>query len=313
MLRYNLPASALVFAVLQWWRPYFFLTDDNLDGGLPFFTEVGRNLLSGHSPFISGHLFGGGYNFLRDPSYFAWHPLYLVISLLAGTPFHNAIIDVDAFALLMLATAGFVTLAHYLRREMALTISDGWIMFYALSFTYSMVALATGASWITFLGNESALPWLVLGILQKKWSRGVGLVGLFILHQTLGGHLAPTVSNSIFLSLFALGMSISRRSWLPLANWLIGYAVALVVILPLLIPMLEGFSTSMRSQGVTLEDMQANNIPAMEFLNSIFVGMSLWMIHPHDHPYTTYTLALGSSAAVWCLLPAMVIDRKSVV
>jgi hypothetical protein len=326
LLRYNLLASALIFAVLEWWRPYFFLTDDNLDGGFPFFTEVGKHLLSGRSPFISEHLFGGGYDLLRDPDYFAWHPLYLAVSLLAGTPFHCAMIDVDAFAFVMLATAGFVTLAHDLRREMALTISDGWIMFYALSFTYTMVALATGASWLAFLGNQSALPWLVLGILQKTWRRGVGLVALFSLHQILGGHLSPTVSSSIFLSLFALGMSISRRSWLPLANWLIGYAVALVVILPLLIPMLEGFFSSMRSQGVTLEDMQANNVPAKDFLTSIFAGMALlpakeflisilpgktpWLDHSQVPLYTTYTLALGASAAAWCLVPALVSRAK---
>lgn len=310
LLRNNLLASAFIFAALQFWRPYFFLTDDNLDGGLPFFTEMGQNLLSGRSPFISEHLFGGGYNLLRDPCSFSWHPLYLVVSLLAGTPFHNAIIDVDAFGLFMLATAGFVTLAHYLRRELALTISDGWIMFYALSFTYTMIALTTGASWLNFLGSYSALPWLVLGILQNTWRRGVGLVALFSLHQVLGGHLAPTVSNSIFLSFFALGMSISRRSWLPLANWLIGYAVAVVVILPLLLPMIEGFFASYRAGGVTLQDMQDNNIPAGQFLTSIFVGMALWLAHPQHHPYVTYTIALGSSAAVWCLLPAMVSRAK---
>jgi len=321
LLRNNLLVSALIFGALEWWRPYFFLTDDNLDGGFPLFTEMGKRLLSGHSPFISDHLFGGGYNLLRDSSCFAWHPLYLVVSLLAGTPFHNAIVDVDAFALFMLATAGFVTLAHYLRREMVLKISDGWIMFYALSFTYTMIALATGASWLTFLGNHSALPWLVLGILQKSWRRGVGLVALFSLHQVLGGHLLPTFSSSIFLSLFALGMSISRRSWFPLGNWLIGYTVALVAVLPLLIPMLGGFFASMRSQGVTLEDMQANNVPAEQFVNSIFAGMALlpakelltsifpgmalWLAHPQAHLYVTYTLALGSSAAVWCLIPAL--------
>jgi len=105
-------------------------------------------------------------------------------------------------------------------------------------------------------------------------------------------------------------MSISRRSWLPLANWLIGYAVALVVILPLLVPMLEGFFASFRSQGVTLEDMQANNIPALQFPTCLFVGMALWLIHPHHHPFVTYTLALGSSAAIWCLLPALVSRTK---
>ncbi len=306
LLRKSLLASALIFAALQWWRPYFFLTDDNLDGGLSFFTEVGKNLLSGRSPFISEHLFGGGYDLLRDPCYFAWHPLYLAASLLAGTPFHCAIIDVDAFGLFMLATAGFVTLAHYLRREMDLKISDGWIMFYALSFTYTMIALTTGASWLTFLGNQSALPWLALGILQKTWRQGVGLVALFSMHQILGGHLSPTVSSSIFLSLFALGMSISRRSWLPLGNWLIGYAVAVAVILPLLVPMLEGFFASVRAQGVPLEDMQDNNIPGMEFPTSLFLGMALWLIHPPVNPHVTYTLALGSSAAAWCLLPALV-------
>jgi len=310
LLRNSLLASALIFAVLEWWRPYFFLTDDNLDGAFPVFTEMGKNLLSGRFPFISNHLFGGGYNLLRDPACFTWHPLYLVVSLLAGTPFHCAIIDVDAFAFLMLATAGFVMLAYYLRREMALTISDGWVIFYALSFTYTMIALTTGASWVTFLCDQSALPWLVLGILQQTWRRGVGLVALFSVHQLLGGHLAPTVSNSIFLSLFALGMSISRRSWLPLANWLIGYAVALVVIFPLLIPMIEGFFASIRSHGVTLEDMQANNIPVVEFPTSLFLGMALWVIHTEGHPDATYTLALGASAAVWCLLPASVSRAK---
>ena len=310
LLRNNLLASSLIFALLQFWRPFFFLTDDNLDGGLPFFTEMGQRLLSGRSPFISEHLFGGGYNLLRDPCFFSWHPLYFAVSLLAGTPFHNAIIDVDAFAFLMLATAGFTMLANHLRREMALAISDGWIMFYALSFTYSMIALTTGASWLSFLGNQSALPWLVLGILQNDWRRGIGIVVLFSLHQILGGHLSPTVSNTIFLSLFALGLSISRRSWLPLANWVIGYGLALTLILPLLIPMLGGFFSSLRSQGVTLEDMQANNIRAHDFLGSLFGGMAIWLRHPQHHPYATYTLALGASAAVWCLPPALVSRAK---
>jgi hypothetical protein len=310
LLRNSLLLSALIFAGLECWRPYFFLTDDNLDGAFPFYTEMGHRILSGHSPFITTHLFGGHYNFLRDPSSFAWHPLYLIVSLLAATPFHNAIIDVDAFALFMLATAGFVTLAHYLRRELALTVSDGWIIFYALSYTYTMIALTTGASWLTFLGDYSALPWLALGILQTKALRGLGLVTLFSLHQILGGHLAATVSNTIFLSLFALGLSINRRSLLPLANWIIGYAAAVVIVLPLLLPMLNGFTHSGRSNGVTLDDMQANNIPFTDFPVSTLLGTAVWMIHPKQHLYTTYTLALGASAAAWCILPAMLSRAK---
>ncbi len=310
LLRNNLLACVLIFTALEFWRPYFFLTDDNLDGCLPLFTEIGHNLLSGHSPFISEHLFGGGYNWLRDPSAFVWHPIYLAVSLLAGTPFHNAIIDVDAFALYLITAAGFVALAHYLRREMALNVTDGWITFYTLSFTFTVLALTTGASWMTFLGSYSALPWLTLGILQKRIRWGILIVALFSMHELLGGHPEPMVSNSIFLSLFALGMSISGRSWLPLANWLVGYAIAVVIILPLLIPMLEGFATSYRAGGVTLTDMQNNNVPFPQFIPSIFLGMLLWIINTHDHPYTTYTLAFGSSAAAWCLFPAAVSRAK---
>lgn len=310
LLRNNLLVSALIFALLECWRPYFFLTDDNLDGYFPFFTELGQRLLAGRSPFVTDHLFGGGYNWLRDPAGLSWHPVYLLSSLLAGTPFHNAIIDVEAFAFYLLGTAGFVTLAHHLRREMGLTVSDGWIMFYTLSYTYTMIALATGASWVAFLGNISALPWLALGILQTRWGVGLGIVMLFTLHELLGGHLAPTVSNSIFMSMFALGMSISRRSWIPLVNWLGGYTAAMLIISPLIYMMLQGFFQSYRAQGVVLEDMQANNVPFAEFPISVLLGVALWMLHPNHPLYTTYTVALGSSAAAWCILPALMSRAK---
>ena len=306
----TLGLSALIFAVLQIWRPFFFLTDDNLDGAFPFFTEVGQNLLAGRSPFVSHHLFGGDYNLLRDPNFFAWHPVYLLSSLLEATPAHLAIIDADAFFMLMLATAGFVTLAHHLRREMPLAISDRWITFYALSYTYTLIALTTGASWLTFLGDVSSLPWLALGILQKTWWRGALLVMLFTLNELLGGHLEPTLSNSIFLSLFALGLSVARRSPLPLVNWVAGYAAAIIVLLPLLLPMLDGFGHSLRVNGVPLEDMEQNNVPVVDFATAVFLGIDIWIFSPQVHPYTTYTLALGASAAAWCLLPAFMSRAK---
>jgi hypothetical protein len=310
LLRNTLLVSALIFCALEFWRPYFFLTDDNLDFRLPNFTEIGNNLLSGRSPFVSGHLFGGHYDFLGDPTYFCVHPLYLAASLLAATPFHFAIIDVDAFVFFMIATAGFVVLADHLRRELSLTISDGWIMFYALSFTYSMIALTAGASWLDYLGNQSAFPWLALGILQKTWRRGIGLVALFSLHQIMGGNFSPLVTTSIFFTLFALGVSLSRRSIVPLGAWLAGYALAVAVVLPLLLPTIEGFFASARDHGVTLEEMQANNLSFAGFPTALFSGMALWMINSHPHPTQTYTMALGSSAAVWCLLPALVSRAK---
>jgi hypothetical protein len=310
LLRHNLLAALLIFIGLQIWRPYFFLTDDNLDGGFPFLSEVGRHLLAGRSPYFSDYLFGGHYDLLRDPTYFLWHPLYLLSSLLTATPLRFALIDVPAFGFVMLGAAGFVNLAWYLRRELALTISDGWIMFYTLSFSYSMIALTTGASWVNFLGAQSALPWLALGILQRAWWPSLGLITLFSVHEILGSHPEPTVSNEVFLSLFAAGVASWRRSWRPLLCWAAGSALALLILLPFLVPLAGGFFASARSHGVSALEMSRNNIPPEFFPTSILFGMALWIVNPPIDPSVTYTLAMGSAAAAWCSVGLITFSRK---
>ena len=52
--------------------------------------------------------------------------------------------------------------------------------------------------------------------------------------------------------------------------------------------------------------MGANNIPLSDFPVSVMLGMAVWLLHPHEHPYTTYTYALGASAAAWCVVPVLV-------
>jgi len=309
LLRRNLLWATLIFLVLELWRPLFFLTDDNLDGGYPFFMELGRHLLHGQSPFISDHLFGGHYDMLRDSTFFVWHPLYFLVSLLAGTPLHLLVIDVAAYLLFMMTAAGFVCLADFLRREGAVEIGDGWLTFFTLSFVYSMIAITTAASWLNFACNQSALPWLALGLLQRRARRSFLFIALFSVHEILGGHLAPTVSTTVFFSLFAVGLAIQRRSWQPALCWGAGTLAAIVIVLPLLVPAMIGFSESMRARGVPMDDMQAYNIPFERFPVALFFGMALWWAHA-THPelmtaHATYILALGSSAAIWCVLPAI--------
>ncbi len=308
----NLPAllwrtlllTALIFGVLQCRHPFFTMTDDNLAAGYPFFSEVGHHLLNGESPWYSGYIFGGGYNLLRDPQYFCWHPFYLLTSLLAGTSFHLYIMDIDAFFLYLVTAAGFVSLASYLRQEQLLHADDGWIVFCSLSYTFTMMALVTCASWLTFEANAGALPWLVLGILQKQWRWGVGIIALVSIHQMLGGHPEPLISNSISLTLFAAAVSWWRRSSGPLVMWFAGYLIAVVVILPLLIPAAEGFLSSARSQGDHLSDVQTNNIPASLFALSLFFGTALTLLFspPPGTINGIYMVSLGSCAVAWCFL-----------
>lgn len=298
---------ALIFALLQCRCPHFNLMDDNLTTGYPFFCEVGRHLLHGEWPWYSGYIFGGHYDMARDLQYFSWHPLYLLTSLLSETPFHLWIIDVDAFVLYLIAAAGFVRLAINLREEGLTEASDGWILFCTLSFTFTMMALTTCASWLTFENNAGALPWLALGILHKQWRWGLALITVVSAHQILGGHPEPLVSNTFFLSLFAVGIAWWRRSWQPLLCWGFGFALALILVSPLLVPVVEGFFSSNRAGGVPVSDMQENNIPAIYFACSFFLGTGLALMHaaPAGMENGTYVFALGNCAAAWCLLPAV--------
>src|ERR1700729_183091 len=82
----NLGAVVVVLALLEIWRPCYFLTDDNLDSCLPLLTGIGRRMLQGESPFYSDYTFGGNYDLLRDPMTFAWHPFYFLAALVANSP-----------------------------------------------------------------------------------------------------------------------------------------------------------------------------------------------------------------------------------
>jgi hypothetical protein len=308
LLLENLAMAALIFALLEIWRPLYFLTDDNFAGGFPLLTGMGRRLAEGKSPFVADFIYGGNYDLLRDCTCFVWHPVYLLASLLTVTPAHNWIMDVVAFFFLMLAAAGFVNLAHHLRSELGLKLSDARLMLYTLSFTYSMIVLTTGSSWLNFLGNHSALPWLALGILQSSWRRGLGLVTLFSLHQILGGHLAATVSNTIFLSLFALGVAWQRRSLLPLISWMGGYALALVLLSPLLIPAWQGFLDADRAEGLTRATMSKFAIPASLFPFSYFFSTFSALLPMRIGFGTTqlyYASGFVSCAAAWSIIPAL--------
>ena len=301
--------TAAIFAFLELWRPLFFLTDDNLDGALPIFTGMGRRMIHGQSPFVADDLFGGHYNLLRDSSCTCWHPLYVLGALLTATPARFLVLDLIALVFLLLASAGFVCLADFLRRENQLPLGDARLTLCAQSFTFSMLALCAGSSWITFLANSSALPWLALGILQTQWRSGLLLTTLFSLHQIAGGHLGITVSSTLFLTLFALGVAWQRRSTMPLLMWLGGCALAVVIHSPLLLPAIEGFTHSGRAAGLGVVNMDRFAFPALLLPPSYFLGIfSSNFGIPFQFGFCPpfYTAAFASSAAAWIIMPALI-------
>jgi hypothetical protein len=311
LLAWTLGAAILIFIALEFWRPCYFLTDDNLSGYFPAVTEVGRHLKAGQSPFYSDYLYGGHYNALRDIEYDIWQPQILLLSLLADTPAKFWMLDIDAFLLLMLTVTGFTILAYQLRREFSLKIPDGYVIFYTLSFVFSMYILTIGPSWISFLVTQSCLPWLTLGILEAKTLRGLFLVTIFTILQVLGGYLGLWVSGTLWLSVFALVVALCRHSFRPLFLWGAGNLLAVLVLTPLLLFILDGFSHSRRIHGMDIEDLSAFSVPAPVFLFSFFAGnwtepCDRWVGDSDLHTLAfPYLLSILACPAAWCVPRAL--------
>ena len=89
--------ALLACVALQIWRPYFFLTDDNLVQYLPPMVEMGRNLQAGKPIFVSAYLFGGNYDWSSDASAFAFlSPLLPLLSPVARSPYYFALIAMSS-------------------------------------------------------------------------------------------------------------------------------------------------------------------------------------------------------------------------
>jgi hypothetical protein len=316
LLKVNVGVCVVIFLLLEWWRPYFFLTDDNLSAGFPIFTEIGRHLKSGQSIFVSDYLFGGHYNLLRDAGYLIWHPFYLAASLLADTRAKFGMIDLPAFLFLVLTSAGFTVLAHSLRREFQVDTPDIYLVFYTLSYVFSNYILTVGSSWLSVLGNQSALPWLVLGILDKNMLRGTALIMLFTVHEILAGYMGLTLSTGLCLSLFSAGIALYRRSPAPLMAWYAGNVLAIFTLYPFLYQALDGFADTARQYGYTVAGTNAYNIPAHTIAFSLFAGnwnepFLIWggdpLLKMIEFPRASSLLAC---AAAWCLVPAIFGSRK---
>jgi hypothetical protein len=310
-LAWTLAGGIFIFLLLELWRPCYFLTDDNLSCGLPMMTEAGRDMKAGHLPFTSDYLFGGGYNFLRDPDTVIWHPFFLLPALLVDTPFRFWVMDIAAFLFLMLTIVGFALLAFTLRKEYSLKIPDGYIVFYTLSFVFSTYILMIGPSWANFLINQSSLPWLVLGILDRRIIRGTLLIFLFTANELLAAYPPLTISTGLCLTLVALGLARERRSALPFWGWGGGNLLALVILSPLLNSMLDGFTQSLRTRGYQMSDLVLNSIPVEVFPSSFFMGnwMQLLAAWHGDKNLASlvfpYVSSILACAAAWCFIPAL--------
>jgi hypothetical protein len=250
---------------------------------LPLVVEFYGKLWSGQWPFVTDALFGGGYSWLRDPMVFSLvSPFLLICSPLALTPFYFLLPDLVG-TLILLATAGaFCAAALFLRKRLELEITDEWIVFLSLSYTFSVYALLVNASWIMFINVHAAYPVVFAALFAKSMWRGAWIVAAAVVFALLGAHPHPFCYLLIFGGLLAVGVSWARRTWQPIAIFSAGSALGLLALLPLVWPVLQGFTTSWRGGVMGVDFVRAFNIPFGRLMSSWIVGPADLLVHgPH--------------------------------
>lgn len=279
--RHSLKRSLLIAAVmtliisglLQIWRPFYYLTDDNLSQFLPSLTEFCRRLLEGRQPFVSDGVHGGDYDLLGDPfSLQLVGPWMFLFSWLSLTKFYFLIIDIISICNSLAIASAFVWMGFAVRDAEIIEISDFAIVALAISYVFTPYNLLLGSSWIGFLNGQAALPLIVVGYLQKRHLRGVLIQAGALVYTLIGGNPQVFVMLVIFSVFISLGLAMSRRTWIPVVRIGMAGIVSLIVLLPLLIPALAGFAESGRAAGLSPAEASARNIGAPLLFVTMTIG-----------------------------------------
>jgi hypothetical protein len=300
-VRFALAGTLLGLIWLQLWRPFYFLCDDNLVGAYPAWVEFGRSLWTGRWPFYNPYLFGG-FDTMRDPGGIGgWNPWLFIISGLALTPARLAIVDVMASFQLLLCAFAFSHLLVRLRELYNRDLSDGRIVLLSLSYTFSIWAIVIGSSWITFLGNQAALPVLFLGLLHERRRAGVALTTCSFLHAIVAGHLSSFILSLVLITFFIAVYCVLTRTGEMAFRWASGGLAALLLISPLLYIALQGFGGMGRSGALPHPDMLTMPLPV--FITSYFIGFLASLFGEFGLLFVPRGLscAVACTFASWCI------------
>jgi hypothetical protein len=302
-------AVLLFFSALQFWRPYFFLTDDNLSGVLPVFADLGNSMRKGIFPITNDALFNGTNNIWRDPgSLTLLFPVHIAAMFLATSAIRLAAIDIICLFHLLVGAlamrACILSLGQRFQREV-----PSWLAaFLAVSYVASIYSVAVGSSWYNFLGSQASLPLVMLGLLMKRRSTGTAVVTAGVLYGMLGGHMAPFLWAALFLGAFAVLFGLSERTWDPIRRYAIGCVAAGLLVLPVLIPATAGYVGSERAEVISDNAAVLYRLPLAALLFGSTLGvesLANWNFEPELGFLAEVDLPIAFSAAALVFLAVL--------
>ncbi|HEX8678809.1 MAG TPA: hypothetical protein VF683_02525, partial [Chthoniobacterales bacterium] len=307
-------AVIIFFALLQIWRPYFFLTDDNMSGVLPGFTEFGNLLRQGKFPRHSESLYAGTYDFWRDPGVISFlFPVHTLAALVATTSLRLFVIDgVTLLNLIIGALAMHACVRAYCRR-FDRPLPDGIAAFIGVSYVTTVYSLAIGSSWFNFLANQAAMPLIAIGLVVPRRKTGIAIVCGGMLYNLLAGHLSPFFYTVLFLGILALATAALLKSWEAVWRYACGSLFALVIVSPVLIAILSSFAGTTRNSAMAEAIAVQCNLPVPALIGGALAGIDSiagWNFRPVLGYLAEIPLPLSFSAIAICLLGLLFYARK---
>lgn len=306
--------AVLATLALQMWRPYFYLTDDNLSGYLPGVVEFSRKLWSGQWPFISDHVYGGAFNLLADPGGLSlFSPWLLLFSWVALTPYYFALVDIVSLCNSLAIACSFGWSALWLRRHFRLAAPDWLVVALSLSYTFTPYNMIVGSSWIGFLNAQAAFPLILVGLFHPSTARGIALQVAGLFYSLFGGHAHTFVILCIFAGLVAIFVSAGARDVRPALRLIAAGMLLGLITLPLLLPSFAGFQDSPRAAGVSIEAASASRIPFVPLALTYMLGPvcgRFWgglLVHGAD---PVFNLSLAFAFANLGILASLVLVRR---
>jgi hypothetical protein len=297
----------VILGVIEAVQPHFFLTSDNLSQLFPVWTEAGRHLLRGESPWVSQYLYGGGYPLYKDPTFLSClHPVVLLLSLLAGTQLRFFIVDLFAGLQLLGSCAAMVFLLHVMTRRGLVRLEPWQRTALSLSYGFSGFNLVTASFWFFYVANQVALPLYFTGFLLEKRRHGIALIALAGIHAFLSGVPSSYLFTVLACSAVVLVQAVAMRDVEALVRWLAGQLLAGLVLAPVLWFSIQGFLESNRGQGTAVLGPDMFNVPFLTVVCGWFfagvggaAGPSFSLINTGKGLSCT----LFAAACAWWLVP----------
>lgn len=247
-------ATLAVFALLQAWRPNFFLTDDALSSTLPILHDVGSQFLNAKFPTHLEYVYGGNAKLLGSVEFlWVWHPLFLTASLIAASPLFLWTFDFLALFSLLVGMQGmaFAALVWAARAKRRISPLEATLV--SVGYFTAYYTLCTGSSWPNFLICQSMLPFIFAGVLLEG-KAGLAMTAAATWTSFYAGHPAPFFFSILGVGTFAAVGAVFERSPRMVLRLAVGTAIGIAVFSPLLVSAFLGFGASSRAAGFVEHD-----------------------------------------------------------